>query len=317
MNNIVIAGAGVFGTALAERLSSSPNNRVVLYTIEPDVVEDIQQRHQNSKYFPGRHIRKEIEATGDLSCTYEADYLFLVIPSKVIEAFSYSIADKLKQDCLVVNMAKGFANDGTFLTDVLPFEHVGSLKGPTFAVEVLNGLPTAMTFGGNHADYLQLTTHVLADTGLITDFTEDMRGAELLSILKNMYAIAIGIISGRYNSSNVDFIMVTRAVNEMKALLKLYDCSEQTIFSYCGIGDLGLTALNDLSRNRTLGLLIGKGFSNDPNSGIVLEGMKTIRIMGELIIREGLSTEFTLLHALYELMYGDGSLNQYIVSVLS
>ena len=317
MNNIVIVGAGVFGTALAERLSTNPKNSITLYSIEPDVVYDIEHNHQNSKYFPGRHLRTEIRVSGDISCTYQADYLFLVIPSKAIEQFSQSLIGRLKSSCLVINMAKGFANDGRFLPDVIPFEHVGSMKGPTFAVEILNGLPSALTYGGDAEDYHRLQKTILEDTGIITDYTSDIRAAELLSILKNMYAIAIGIISGRYNSPNVDFIMVTKAVNEMKSLLKLYDCTEETIFTYCGIGDLGLTSLNDLSRNRTLGLLIGKGFSNDPKSGIVLEGMKTIKIMGELIIQKQMEEEFTILHALYELIYGDSDINHYIMSVLS
>jgi glycerol-3-phosphate dehydrogenase (NAD(P)+) len=317
MNSIVIAGAGVFGTAFAERLAGNPDNDITLYTIEQDVVEDINLRHQNSTYFPGRHIRKEIRATDDIRCTYDADYLFLVIPSKVIEGFSKSLVGKMRSDTLVVNMAKGFANDGQFLTEVIPFERVGSMKGPTFAIEVLNGVPTAMTYGGRRDDYLQLKDDVLRDIGLVTDFTEDMRGAELLSILKNMYAIAIGIISGRYNSPNVDFILMTKAVNEMKDLLELYGCREQTIFRYCGLGDLGLTALNDLSRNRTLGLLIGKGFSDDPSSGIVLEGMKTIKLMGELVLKKGLEKQFPVLHALYDFMYKHKEINRYIISVLS
>ncbi|MDA3834295.1 MAG: glycerol-3-phosphate dehydrogenase, partial [Spirochaetales bacterium] len=100
MNNIIIAGAGVFGTALAERLAGNPQNRVTLYTIEPDVLEDINLRHQNSKYFPGRHIRKEIIAVDDIACAYQADYLFLVIPSKVIEGFSRLLLGKLKENCL-------------------------------------------------------------------------------------------------------------------------------------------------------------------------------------------------------------------------
>ncbi len=317
MNNIVIAGAGVFGTALAERLSTNPNNRLTLYTIEPKVVEDIMENHQNRAYFPSRHLRKEITASGDISCIYDADYLFLVIPSKAIEGFCRSLLGKIKEECLVINMAKGFADDGQFLPELIPFAHVGCMKGPTFAVEVLNGLPSALTYGGDHDDYLRIRDSVLADTGIITDYTADMRAAEMLSILKNMYAIAIGIVSGRYNSPNVDFIMVTKAVNEMKRLLALYGCSEDAIFKYCGIGDLGLTSLNDLSRNRTLGLLIGKGFANDPKSGVVLEGMKTIKIMGDLIFQKHLEENFTILQALYELIYGDSNLNNYIVSVLS
>ncbi|MCF7940638.1 MAG: NAD(P)-binding domain-containing protein [Spirochaetia bacterium] len=317
MNKIVIAGAGVFGTALAERLSENPENHVTLYTIESSVVEDINSNHQNRAYFPSRHLRKEITASGDAACMDDADAVFLVIPSKAIEGFCASLVGRLREDALIINMAKGFSNDGRFLPEVIPFRRVGCMKGPTFAVEVLNGLPSALTYGGTHEDYLWLKGTVLADTGIITDYTADMRAAELLSILKNMYAIAIGIISGRYNSPNVDFIMVTKAVNEMKDLLLLYGCEEQTIFNYCGIGDLGLTSLNDLSRNRTLGLLIGKGFANDTHSGVVIEGMKTIKVMGELIIERHLEDKFTTLLALYDLIYGSSDLNQYIVTVLS
>ncbi len=317
MNRIIMAGAGVFGTALADRLATNPDNILTLYTIEKDVIEDINTHHQNSAYFPGRHLRKEITATGDIACCRDADFLFLAIPSKVIESFCHSIKDMIKPSCIVINLAKGFSNDGRFLPEVIPFDHVGSMKGPTFAVEVFNGVPSALTYGGDFEDYKRLTTEVLKETGIISDYTEDMRGAELLSILKNMYAIAIGIISGKYNSPNVDFIMMTKSVNEMKAILELYGCDSDTIFSFCGIGDLGLTALNDLSRNRTLGLLIGKGFANDPKSGVVLEGMKTIRIMGELIREKGLLDKFPVLEALYELIYEEKDLNHYMVKVLS
>lgn len=317
MNKIIIAGAGVFGTALAERLAANPENEVTLYSIEPDVVIDINENHQNRAYFPSRHLRKELTASGDIACMADADVIFLVIPSKAIESFCSMIASVIREDALIINMAKGFAADGRFLTDLIPFRRVGCMKGPTFAVEVLNGIPSALTYGGEIEDYRELTETILSGTGIITDHTHDMRSAELLSILKNMYAVAIGIISGRYNSPNVDFIMVTKAVNEMKSLLKLYGCSEDTIFNYCGIGDLGLTSLNDLSRNRTLGLLIGKGFANDPQSGVVLEGMKTIRIMGELIFSKGLEKQFTVLTSLYQLIYGEDDLNAYMLNVLS
>jgi glycerol-3-phosphate dehydrogenase (NAD(P)+) len=132
-----------------------------------------------------------------------------------------------------------------------------------------------------------------------------------------MYAIAIGIVSGRYNSPNVDFLVMTKAVGEMRRMLRLYDCDEETIFNYCGLGDLGLTALNDLSRNRTLGLLIGKGFSNDPKSTTVIEGLRTIKLLGELVRKKKLEEEFVVLESLYALLYSGSTLNDYYLSVLA
>ncbi len=314
--HIVIAGTGVFGTALAQRLSWNSKNHITLYSIEPDVVKDINEKNQNSKYFPGRHINNDIRATLDISCAYNADVIFLAIPSQVIEPYTHKIAPYTRKDTRIINLSKGLSADGSFLVDSIPFPHVGSLKGPTFAVEVMNGVPTALTYGGTTDDFSYIR-NILLETGISLDHTDDLRGVELVSVLKNMYAIAIGIVSGRYNSPNVDFLVMTKAVNEMRDLLELYGCSSNTIFNYCGIGDLGLTALNDLSRNRTLGLLIGKGFFNDPKSSTVIEGLRTIRLLGELVREKGLEDKFVVLEALYALMYSGVSLNEYYLKVLS
>jgi len=313
---IVIAGAGVFGTALAQRLSWNPKNQITLYSIEPDVVKDINELNQNSKYFPGRHINSEIAATGVIDCAYSADMIFLAIPSQAVESYTQAIFPHTQKDTKIINLAKGLSADGSFLLDTIPFSHIGSLKGPTFAVEVMNGVPSALTFGGTCEDFIFIKK-IFRKTGIALDHTEDIRGVELLSVLKNMYAIAIGIVSGRYNSPNVDFLVMTKAVDEMRNLLELYGCQSATIFNYCGIGDLGLTSLNDLSRNRTLGLLIGKGFFNDPKSSTVIEGLRTIKLLGELVREKGLEDKFVVLEALYALMYSEMNLNDYYLKVLS
>ena len=315
-HNIVIAGAGVFGTALAQRLSWNNNNHITMYSIEESVVEDINNNHQNSKYFPGRHLHSGIIATGDISCAYKGDIIFLAIPSSQIESYTQAIFPSTQTNALVVNLSKGFSDDGTFLTDSIPFTRLISLKGPTFAVELMNGVPSAMTVGGEHRLYDEIKK-VFNETGISLDYTPDRNGVELMSVLKNMYAIAIGIVSGRYGSANVDFLILTRAVNEMRDLVQLYGCSSETIFTYSGIGDLGLTSLTDLSRNRTLGLLIGKGFSNDPKSTTVIEGLRTIKLIGELVKKRELENRFLLLDSLYKLVYGDFSLNDYIIAVVS
>ncbi len=316
MNTIVVAGAGVFGTALAQRLAWNPENRVTLYSIEQDVIAEINSEHMNSKYFPGRHIHNSITATGDITCAYDADYIFLAIPSKAIESYTHEIHPHCSENVIIVNLSKGLSDEGSFLTDSIPFANQVSLKGPTFAVELMNGAPSGMTVGGRHTCYLQLL-QIFRETAISLDYTSDIRGVELMSVLKNMYAIAIGIVSGRYNSANVDFLVMTRAVNEMRDLVELYGCDKETIFTYCGIGDLGLTSLTDLSRNRTLGLLIGKGFSNDPKSSTVIEGLRTIKLLHELVQEKATDKKFVLLAALYHLVYEGSSLNEYILTVVS
>ena len=111
-----------------------------------------------------------------------------------------------------------------------------------------------------------------------------VKGVEILSVLKNIYAIIIGIVDAKYNSPNTRFMILTKSFSEIKILLSVLGGREDTLFLSCGYGDLGLTALNDLSRNRTLGLLIGKGFYNsDKNKGVVLEGVKTVEFINEVL----------------------------------
>ena len=318
MNKIVIAGAGTFGTSVAERLAWNLNNRVYLHTIETEVAADIEENHKNSKYFPTRFINQSIHATTSYDVFSDADVIMLVIPSKAIVSFSLEMKKHTKREPLVINLAKGMSDDGAFITEKIPFTRTASMKGPSFAIETLNGFPTAFTFGGKRDDYKYFKSEVLPHTGFSLDYSKDVRAVELASILKNMYAIAIGLVSGRYNSPNVDFLVYTKAVNEMRQLLNLFSCDEETIFRYCGIGDLGLTSLNDLSRNRTFGMLIGKGFSYDEKGGAtVIEGKRTIKLIGEIVAENKKEEEFPLVMSLYRLIYKNSSLNDYITDALS
>lgn len=319
MNNIVVAGGGVFGTAISERLAWNPNNQVIIHSVEEDVVESINKEHKNKKYFPTRFLNRSIKATTDNQVFENADEIFLVIPSKAIVPFSQEIKKYITtKDPLVINLAKGMSDDGAFITEKIPFNRTASMKGPSFAIEVLNGFPTAFTFGGCEKDFDLVKNNLFNNTGLTLDHTDDIRAVELASILKNMYAIAIGLVSGRYNSPNVDFLVYTKAVNEIRALLKIYDCDENVIFKYCGIGDLGLTGLNDLSRNRTFGMLIGKGFSHENGeSATVIEGYRTIKLFGEMTRDRHLEDKFPLVQALYKLMYQGSTLNEYLITALS
>ena len=213
-------------------------------------------------------------------------------------------------------MSKGMSESGAFLTENIEFKNTASMKGPSFAIEVLNGFPTSFTFGGKREDYLYVKENLLPDTGISLDYNSDIRAVELSSILKNMYAIAIGLVSGRYGSANVDFLILTKAINEIKNFMALYECNQDVIFNYCGMGDLGLTALNDLSRNRTFGMLIGKGFVYDNNSTTVVEGYRTIKLFGELVREKNIAADYPIVSSLYSLMYEGASVHDYLVEVL-
>ena len=148
---------------------------------------------------------------------------------------------------------------------------------------MVDSAPTLLTLGYEYKEQYNIITNIIKKTNIYIDYTTDIRGVELLSALKNIYAIFLGYVDGQYNSANTRFMILTKCFAEIKIILKALGGREETLLLSAGFGDLGLTALNDLSRNRTLGLLIGKGFFNSDftNHSVVLEGIKTLNMIDE------------------------------------
>ncbi|MEI6059571.1 MAG: NAD(P)H-dependent glycerol-3-phosphate dehydrogenase [Bacteroidota bacterium] len=285
MQNIVFLGAGSIGTALGNSLAVRPDLNVSLLSVELDVVASINTAHINQKYFPNIRLTQALKATSDASVLKDADLAFIAIPSAAVVDYMLTIKHLLPADAILVNLAKGFGCKKQIISSCLA-EHlpnpVCAMKGPSFAREIINNSPTAFTLASSEAELCRLLEPLFEDTNLFVDSSTDLLGVEILSILKNIYAILIGIVDAHFNSPNLRFMMFTRAFNEMRNILLHFGGQAETMFHYCGIGDFGLTALNDLSRNRTLGLLIGKGFFNEgiPNK-VVLEGRIAMSIILE------------------------------------
>jgi glycerol-3-phosphate dehydrogenase (NAD(P)+) len=283
MKNIVFLGAGSIGTALGNSLAVRSDLNVSLLSIETDVVETITTLHINQKYFPNIRLSHELKATTDQNILKDADVVFIALPSIAVVDYMQVIRLLLPEKAILVNLAKGFGCHDQIISQCLA-EHlpnpVCALKGPSFAREIVNNSPTAFTLASTDAELCRLLEPLFDETNIFIDTTTDLLGVEIVSILKNIYAILIGIVDAHFNSPNLRFMMFTRAFNEMRKILIHFGGHEETMFHYCGIGDFGLTALNDLSRNRTLGLLIGKGFFNEgiPNK-VVLEGRIAMSII--------------------------------------
>ncbi len=277
---LCIIGAGAFGTALANVVASK-KNIILLYSIEREVVCSINNEHVNSKYFPGIKLNSHITATLRKQDLAKYPIIFVAIPSSAILDSFLSFKNYLNPHSLVVNLSKGFGkNNKTIyetLNSIIP-NPLASLKGPSFARELIHGLPTSLTFASNDFKNFEVIQKLFLGSRILVDYTDDILGVELVSAMKNIYAIIIGIVDALFNSANVRFLVLCNAINEMKSLLVLLNAKEDTLFKYCGIGDLALTSLNDLSRNRTLGLLIGKGFySKSMKSSVVLEGVRSVQ----------------------------------------
>ena len=322
MNKIIIVGAGSIGTALGQTLAKKEDCDVTLLSIEREVVDTITQSRRNMKYFPGVKLSKFLKATTDVSVLNDAEVVFLAIPSLVTVDYVLEHRALLPNYAILLNLAKGFSKEKKTITETLTGKvpnPVCSFKGPTFARELINKLPTGFTVGTKNASHKELFTSMFSDTPVHLDFSDDVKGVEVLSILKNIYAIGTGIVDAHFNSPNLRFLFLTKAFNEMKEILLQYGGRTETMFKYCGYGDFTLTALNDLSRNRTLGLLIGKGFfTDDISDKVVLEGKIAVNVFcNEISKKKNLNGNFPIISELYKVFNGKYDVSAFVDNVLT
>lgn len=320
LTNISIIGSGSIATALGNILSAKNNLNVTLLSIEDDVVDSINKSNINYKYFPNIKLNNNLKATTDNKILNSANVVFLAIPSSVTVDFILSLKNELNKNSILVNLAKGFGNENQTIVECLEDKipnHVCSLKGPTFARELINKSPTAFTLGARSEEVFKLFSEIFKDTNIFIDFSTDVKGVEILSILKNIYAIAVGIVDAHFNSSNLRFLFLTKAFKEMKNIHLQFGGNEETLFKYCGFGDFGLTALNDLSRNRTLGLLIGKGFfTNDISDKVLLEGRIAVNVFCKEISVINSLKDFYIISELYKVFNRDYDSSRFVSKIL-
>jgi glycerol-3-phosphate dehydrogenase (NAD(P)+) len=318
--NISIIGAGTIGTALGNILSYKKKYTITLLSIEKDVVDSINNERLNLKYFPMNQLHSKLGATSDPSILQHSDIIFIAIPSFVLIDYLRKLHPNIRSKSILVNLAKGFGEGNKTIVECLKNDfanEVCTLKGPTFAREIINNLPSAFTLGYSDAGIKPLFQDMFDKTSIFFDVSDDLKGVEILSILKNIYAIVLGIVDAHFNSSNLRSLVLTKAFSEMREILLSLGGREQTMFKYCGIGDFTHTALNDLSRNRTLGLLIGKGFFTEHVSHeLVLEGKSAVNIIyNQLDINTQQS--FPLIRELYNVLNDKYQITNFINKILT
>jgi len=317
---ICIIGAGAMGTSLGNALAMKPSLEVTLLSIEEDVVEYINKNHVNEKYFPSTQLTWRLKATTDVKILSQHPYVFLAIPSSSILEYIDQHKGLFDPDVVLVNLAKGLSKDEHYtivesLAANYPFK-VASFKGPTFARELIINMPTAFTVASTDVSLFPRFKDMVDETCIHLDYSTDVRGVEMLSILKNVYAIALGIVDAQYDSPNLRFLFLTKAFNEMRAIVLQFEGKKKTLFKYCGYGDFGLTALNDLSRNRTLGLLVGKGFYSNTGSGVVLEGKKAVDVFSQMILDKNIEEEYAIINELGKVLAGEYDIATFIHKVI-
>ena len=309
---VAVLGAGSWGTALAA-LIARHGHPTVLWGRDADCIAAIDSNHENPRYLPGIPLPQTLRATTDLADSLrEADLVLVVVPSHAFGETLRQLAPHRPAHAGVAWATKGFEpGSGRFLHEVAE-EVLGSdvpiavVTGPSFAKEVAQGLPTALTVHGNDAAFAQAVADALHGPAFRAYTGSDMLGAELGGAMKNVLAVATGVADGMQLGLNARAGLITRGLNEMLRLNHAIGGKAETLMGLAGLGDLVLTCTGDLSRNRRLGLALGRGQSIDDavrEIGQVVESVQTADEVMRQAERHGV--ELPISSAVQSVLHGD------------
>ena len=264
MRSIAVIGAGAWGTALAS-VAVRAGRAVRLWAREAEVVAGINEDHENAAFLPGVALDAAIRATGDLGeATSGAEAVLLVAPAQHTRSVAGELAAFIGADIPVVICAKGIEEGtGALLSEVLetalPGRSLAVLSGPTFAGEVAAGLPTAITLASNDRDLGERLMAAIGGRHFRPYWSPDIIGAQIGGAVKNVLAIACGIVAGQGLGDNARAALITRGLAEMVRLGVAKGASRETLHGLSGLGDLTLTCNSEQSRNFSLGAALGRG----------------------------------------------------------
>ena len=317
---IDVIGAGAWGTALAQALASDGSD-VLLWAREPELVREINETRTNTPYLPSARLSAGVRATDDIAELGALPALLAVVPAQFLASVLARLPDGARD---LVLCAKGIeAGSGRLMADVArdaaPGASIAVLSGPTFAHEVAAGLPTAVTLAcaGGEAQWDRLAP-LIARPGLRPYYSDDVTGAEIGGAVKNVLAIACGVVEGLKLGQNARAALIARGYAEMLRFGLARGARGETLSGLCGLGDLVLTCSSTSSRNFSLGKALGEGMSAAQalaGENSVAEGAATAPILSELAAREGIA--MPIVDAVCRLLSGEVAAGEVVAHLLA
>lgn len=299
-----VVGGGSWGTALAKLLCYGGAHKVTLWCRDGGLAAQISARHENSRYLPGVQLPEELRATDDLGTVLAgAEMVVAVPPSHAMREVLGLAGSLVPRGAILVSASKG-VEDGTFstmsavLAEVLPGhrEGIGVLSGPGFAKEVAAGLPTAVTAAAEETEVARTIQEVFTTPTFRVYTSTDVVGVELGGAIKNVIAMAAGVSDGLGLGHSTRAALITRGLAETTRLAITFGSDPRTLAGLSGLGDLVLTCTGDLSRNRAVGLRLGRGERLEDILGgmtMVAEGVRNTRSIRELARSAGVDMPIT------------------------
>lgn len=316
-----VVGAGAWGTALAERLAQSAHD-VRMWAYEEDVVSAINHTNSNPRFLPHIALTPSITASTEMrDVVLGADIVVMVAPSHVTRAVTAMVHPHLSRHAVIIVASKGIEQHTlslmtTVVEDVLDVRGVVALSGPSFALEVARGQPTAVVAASRDRHCAELVQQVFRSSTFRVYTQDDVLGVELGGALKNVIAVATGIAEGLELGFNARAALITRGLAEMTRLGTLLGAYPATFAGLAGMGDLVLTCTGQLSRNRSVGLDIGRGMTLEEalaGRDTVAEGVITTRAAKALAARYNVT--MPIVDAVYAVLF-DGQSPQAAITEL-
>jgi len=311
---IGVVGAGSWGTALANLLALK-GYQIDLWVFEPEVKDQMVAVRENRMFLPGFTLSENLVPTNDIeTAVSDKDLVLIVVPSHVMRVTTEKMADYLPADSILVSASKGIENiTHLTMTGILaqtlpsiPVRNLAVLTGPSFATEVAQKVPTVVTAAATDLEVAKVVQAVFSSPYFRVYTSTDVIGAELGGAVKNVIAIAAGMIDGLGLGLNTRAALITRGLAEIRRLGLELGAKFGTFAGPSGVGDLILTCTGDLSRNHTVGKKIGQGATLRQildEMHMVAEGVKTAKSVYNLSRK--LDVDMPISHGIYDILYND------------
>ena len=318
---IGIVGAGAWGTALSNVLAKNEN--VILWAKEKNVCDNINKNQENKRFLPKIKLSKKINCTTEINDICDCDILFLVIPVQYLSSVLGKLKNSINTKTIFVCCSKGLEMSSLKLpsqivSSIFPKNKVAIISGPNFAAEIARGLPAATVVASKNEEVSKKIANLIKSPTLRPYLSSDIIGSQIAGALKNIYAIASGIVVGKKYGENAVASIISRSFAEITTVAKSMDAKKSTLAGLSGMGDLFLTCSSKESRNFSLGIDLAKGKTLNEiiqKKFSIAEGAFTVRALKKLANKEKL--DLPINEAVYRVLYRKKNIDSAIQELLN
>ena len=298
MSRLVVMGAGSWGTTIAKVIADA-GNEVVLWSRRDEVAVEINETKRNSDYLPGIDLPSNLTATSDLAFALKgAEQIYLAIPSQSLRLSLESWTEFIPKNATLISLIKGLEQGtGLRMSEVmaaatgLPMTHMAVVSGPNLALEIAKQEPAASVCACADVDRANEVARTCSNDYFTVFTNQDVIGTELGGVLKNLIAVAIGIVNGLGYGQNTKASIMTRGLTEITKFAVAHGARRRTMFGLAGLGDLIATSESSLSRNFRAGEMLGQGFTKREvlkRMGTTAEGLSSVEPVLESAVQKGI-----------------------------